>query len=105
VPILTLCNLVGGVTSSSTVKVTATDGYATTYTYAQLNAQGIATYDSSGNPVTATQPLTMIVAYFLNGASLSSSTGPLRTFIVGPEGLYSTGSLSAKMVAKIEILS
>jgi hypothetical protein len=104
VPIVTLLSRVGGVTSSNTVKVTASDGYATTYTYTQLNAQGISTYDSTGTAVNATQPLTMIVAYFLNDTNISSSNGPLRTMIVGSEGLYSTGSLSAKMVVKIEIL-
>ena len=40
VPMLTLCNLVGGVTSGNTVKVTASDDYAITYSYAQVNGQG-----------------------------------------------------------------
>ncbi|MFB3889360.1 MAG: hypothetical protein ACE14S_07705 [Candidatus Bathyarchaeia archaeon] len=104
VPMLTLCNMIG-LTSSSAVKVTSSDGYTTTYTYTQLNAQGVTTYDSSGNPVIATQPLTLILAYLMNGTSIPSADGPLRTMIVGPEGLYSTGSLSAKLVAKIEILN
>jgi hypothetical protein len=104
VPILTLCNLVGGLTSSNTVKVTASDGYTTTYTYAQLSGQGIATYDSAGNSVTPTQPMTMIVAYFYNGANLASGLGPLRTITVGPEGYYTTGSTSSKLVVEIDIL-
>ena len=104
VSISTLCNLVGGVSTSNTIKVTASDGYVTTYTYGQLSGQGIATYDSAGNPVNATKPLTMIVAYYLNGAPISSSNGPLRTILVGQDGFYSSGSASAKMAIKIEIL-
>jgi hypothetical protein len=105
VPMLTLCNLVGGVTSSQTVRVTASDDYAITYSYAQVNGQEITTYNSAGNPVTPTQPLTMIVAYYQDGASLPSGVGPLRIMIVGPEGLYASGSLSARLVVKIEVLS
>jgi len=104
VPILTLLDTIGGVTSSNTVRVTASDDYATTYTYEQLNGQGITTYDSEGNVVTATQPLTVIVAYYLNGTNLDSSAGPLRIITVGPEGYYTMGNLSAKMTVKIEIL-
>ncbi len=109
VPIMTLLNKVGGVAEGDTIKVTSSDEYSTTYTYAQVNspgtATGIAYYDSSGNPVTPTQAVTMIVAYFVNGTNLASAgTGPLRTMIVGSEGLYFTGNLSAKMAVKIEIL-
>jgi len=104
VPLLTLLDTIGGVTSGNTVRVTASDDYATTYTYDQVNGQGITTYDSEGNVVTATQPLTVIVAYYLNGANLDSSAGPLRIIAVGPEGYYTMGNLSAKMTVKIEIL-
>jgi hypothetical protein len=103
VSMVTLCNMVG-VTSSSSIKVTASDGYATTYTYGQLTGQGVATYDSTGAAVAATKPLTMILAYYLNGTAIASGTGPLRTIIVGEEGLYTTGNVNAKMVVKIEIL-
>ena len=95
----------GGVTSGKTVRVTASDDYAITYSYAQVNGQEITTYDSAGNQVTPTQPLTMIVAYYQDGASLPSGIGPLRIMIVGPEGLYASGSLSARLVVKIEVLN
>ncbi len=104
VPLLSLCNLVGGVTSSNAIRVTASDAYTTTYTYNQANGQGIATYDSSGKAVTPTQPLKVIVAYYLNGTALTSYDGPLRIITVGPEGYYTSGNLSARMVVKIEIL-
>ena len=103
VPIIDILNLVG-ITSSNTVKVTASDAYSSTYTYDQLMGQGIATYDSTGATATPTQGLTMIVAYYLNGASLASNVGPLRTMYVGPDGLYSSGNMNAKMVVEIEIV-
>lgn len=107
VPINTLLDLVGGVTSSQTVRATSSDEYTTTYTYEQLNGQGIATYDSNGTAVTPapTQLLKMIVAYYLNGTAIPSDAGPLRIITVGPEGLYTSGNISAKMVVKIEILN
>jgi len=104
VPIMTLLNYVGGVTSSNSAKVTASDNYTNTYTYQQLNGEGVATYDSTGSAVTPTQPLTMIVAWYLNSTALASNTGPLRTMYVGSEGLYSSGNMNAKMTIKIEIL-
>jgi DMSO/TMAO reductase YedYZ molybdopterin-dependent catalytic subunit len=105
VPILNLCNLVGGVTSSNTVRVSASDDYSVTYSYAQMNGEDITTYDSAGNQVTPSQPLTMIVAYYQNGTGLPSGVGPLRIMIVGPEGLYTSGSLNARLVVKIEVLN
>jgi hypothetical protein len=104
VPIMTLLNYVGGVTSSNSAKVTASDNYTNTYTYQQLNGEGVGTYDSTGSAVTPTQPLTMIVAWYLNSTALASNTGPLRTMYVGSEGLYSSGNMNAKMTIKIEIL-
>jgi hypothetical protein len=103
VQIMDILNLVG-ITSNNTVKVTASDNYTSTYTYAQLSGTGIATYDSTGATATPTQGLTMIVAYYLNGTSLASNVGPLRTMYVGPDGLYSSGNMNAKMVVKLEIL-
>ena len=104
VPILTLCNLVGGVTSSNSVRITGSDNFTSTLTYAQINAQGIATYNSAGVQVTPTQPITMIIAYYVNGTSIPADPGPLRVMFVGSEGLYTTGSLNARLVVKVEIL-
>jgi hypothetical protein len=104
VPILDLCDLVGGVTSGDSVTVTASDGYTSTYTYAQLNGQDIGTYDAEGNPLGATEPLTMIVAYHMNGEILSAEeTGLLRVAVVGPEGIITSGNVWAKFVAQIAI--
>ncbi|PVX24713.1 MAG: hypothetical protein CW691_06765, partial [Candidatus Bathyarchaeum sp.] len=105
VPILTLCDLVGGVSSGDTVKVTASDDYTSTIMYEQMNGQSIATYDMNGNPVEANQTLTMIVAYHLNGTVLPEDTGLLRIAVVGPEGVITSGNVWAKFAVKIEIIS
>ena len=103
VPIMTLLDLVGGVSSGDSVKVVASDNYNTTITYSQLNGEDIATYDSNGDTVTATEPLTMIVAYYVNGTAISEDSGPLRIAVVGPEGVITSGSVWSKFVVRIEI--
>jgi hypothetical protein len=86
------------------VKITGSDNFTSTLTFAQVNAQGIATYNSTGAQVTPTQPITMIVAYYVNGTSIPADPGPLRIMFVGTEGLYTPGSLNARLVVKVEIL-
>lgn len=103
IPIMTLLNLVGGITSGQNVTVTGSDGYKMTYTYQQLNGQGLNTYDpTTGNAESATQPLTMIVAYGFNGGPVPSG-GPLRIAIVGPQGLLTDGNKWASLVVNIQI--
>ncbi|MGD0330399.1 MAG: molybdopterin-dependent oxidoreductase [Nitrososphaeria archaeon] len=103
VPILTLLNLVGGITTNQNVTITGSDGYSMVYTYQQLNGQGLNTYDpTTGNPTSATQSMTMIVAYYRNGAALPSG-GPLTIAIVGPQGLLTDGNKWASMTEKIQV--
>lgn len=105
VPILTICNLVGGITSSNTIRVTASDKYQATYTYNQVNGQELNTYDPiTGDATQVTNPLTMMVAYYINGTSLPSSDGPLSIAFVGPQGLLTDGRLWTRLLVKIEIL-
>ncbi|MCW4017570.1 MAG: molybdopterin-dependent oxidoreductase [Candidatus Bathyarchaeota archaeon] len=104
VPILTLCDLVGGITSTQTLTVTASDGYSMVYTYDQANGIGFTTYDPvTGSEKEATQPMTMVANYFVDGEPLDSDDGPLRIGVSGPEGLLTEGHFWTKMVSKIEI--
>lgn len=105
VPILTLLNLVGGITNGENVTVTASDGYQTTFTYQQVQGQGLNTYDPTTRAVVQpSQSLTVIVAYYCNGTSLSSDKGPLTVAIVGPQGLFTNGFWWAYYLVKIEIV-
>jgi hypothetical protein len=103
VKLIDLCNLVG-ITSSNTVTVKASDSYTTTYTYDQVaNGNGFATYDASGNSATPTHPLYLILAYWYNGTNLASDSGPLKTMVVGVDGLITNGNIAAKLVVEIDV--
>jgi DMSO/TMAO reductase YedYZ molybdopterin-dependent catalytic subunit len=103
VPILTLLDLVGGISSGENVTVTGSDGYQITFTYQQVQGQGLNTYDpNTGAVVQPSQPLTVIVAYYCNGTSLASGKGPLTVAIVGPQGLFTDGKYWAYLLVKIE---
>jgi hypothetical protein len=106
VPFLTLLNLVGGITSSENVTVSASDGYQTTFTYQQLQGQGINTFDpKTGASVQTSQPLTVMVAYYCNSTNLASGTGPLSVAVVGPQGLLTNGFWWAYLLVKIQVIS
>ena len=104
VPLIALCNLVGGLGNGSNLLVTASDAYNMTLSYEQVNGNWT-TYDNvTGQPTRQTEPLTPILAYYYDDANLSSADGPLRLAIVGPEGLLTNSSFWVKSVIKIEIL-
>jgi hypothetical protein len=99
----TFLNLVGGMNSDNALRVTASDGYNKTLSYEEVNGE-FATYDvKTGQPVQHNQSLTPILAYHFNDANLSSSDGPLRLAIIGPEGLATSGPYWVKQVVKLEI--
>jgi hypothetical protein len=103
VPINTLCNLVGGIQKGQTLRVTGSDGYNITFTYKQVNGDFVTYNNVTGVKVAHNQPLTTILAYYLNGKNLTSN-GPLRFAIVGPEGLCTNSTYWVSYVVKLEIL-
>ena len=105
VALIDLLNAVGGVTSGQSVKLTASDGYVTTITYDQITSGGFSTYDTNGNPVTPTVKPTLVVIYSSNGTPLDSTTGPLEMGLLSSENFVSDGSLWARMLIKIDIVS
>jgi hypothetical protein len=105
IPLTTLCTLVGGVGNGSSLLVTASDNYSITLSYAQLNGNWT-TYNASGQLINQTQPLTPIIAYYMNDANITSAEGgPLQLAIVGPEGLITEGRYWVHYVVSIEIQS
>jgi hypothetical protein len=105
VPLIDFCNLVGGISNGSSIKVTASDNYTKTLSYDQVNGN-FTTFDPvTGQQVPHNQSLTPILAYYLDGANLSSNEGPLRLVIVGPERLATQSTYWVKFVVKMEILS
>ena len=106
VPILTLLNLVGGITSNENVTVTGSDGYQGTFTYQQVQGQGLNTFDpKTGAAVQPSHPLTVIAAYYCNDTSIAPGKGPLTVAIVGPQGLYTNGYWWTYLLEKIEVIA
>jgi DMSO/TMAO reductase YedYZ molybdopterin-dependent catalytic subunit len=107
VPLLTLCNLVGGITANNSLRITAIDNYTAALSYGQVVNGAYITYDNSTRQqVPHNQSLTPILAYYYNGTLLSHDDGsPLRLVIVGPEGLLTDSILWVKWVAKLEVIS
>lgn len=99
----TFCNLIGGLNANEALRITAFDNYTQTFSYDQVNGAFTTYNTTTGQLESHNQPLTPILAYYFNDANQSSSDGPLKLAIVGPEGLATTASLWTKMVAKMEI--
>jgi len=99
----TFLSLVGGMNSNNALRVTASDGYNKTLSYEEVNGE-FTTYNvTTKQPVPHNQPLTPILAYHFKDANLSSSDGPLRLAIIGPEGLATPSTYWVKQVVKLEI--
>ncbi len=94
-----------GFIEGQSAKVCSTDNKNTTYTCANLHGQDIAAYDANKNSVTPTQPLVMLVSYAINGTRMGSDVGPFRIITLGPEGYFTSGSMSARNVYRIEIIA
>jgi hypothetical protein len=106
ISLITFCNLVGGIQSNDTVRITAWDLYTMNFTYEQVNGDFITFDNMTGSDVQHNQSLTPIIAYYFNGQNVPSADGPLRLVIVGPEqGLVTYSTYWVKLVAKIEVLS
>ena len=86
VPLMTF---VGNVPSDSTFRVTATDGYSMNYAVEMVadTSEGV-----------------WVVAFMENGEYMPYDPGPLRIVRIGEDDPHFTSSLSARMVARIEVL-
>jgi hypothetical protein len=103
VPINTFCDMVGGLQNGYNVHIIASDGYTKIMTYGQVNGDLITYDNSTGVEVPHYQPLIPMLAYHYNDANVSSSDGPLRVAIVGPEGLCTQSTYWVKQVVRLEI--
>jgi len=97
-----LTDLVGGITPSNSIKITASDGYSMTYTYDQVMGD-ITIYSTSEEE--ADEPLTMVLAYEENGSLIPDEYGgPLRIAFIRSDTPITDGHFWIKYVNKIEIL-
>jgi len=103
VPINTFCEMIGGIRSGYSVHIIASDGYLKIMSYEEVNGAFV-TYDNvTGEEVQHNQTLTPMLAYHYNDLNLSSSDGPLRVAIVGPEGLCTNSTFWVKKVVRLEV--
>ena len=105
VALIDLVNAAGGVSSTQSVKITGSDGYSKTLTYDQVTSGGFTTYDTTGNPITATEKPVLTIVYSMNGAALDSTIGPLELGLLSSQSLVTDGSTWVKLIVKIEIVT
>ena len=104
VPVIDLCEMVGGMTSSDILFVSAEDGYSAVFGYDQVTGN-LDTYDPKTMAVTPHKELKLILAYKLNGEPLSEESGkPLRLAAVGSDDLLTEGHYWVKWVNKLEVV-
>ena len=97
-----ICDLVGGVTSSDVVLVSAPDGYLMAFDYDQVMGN-INTYDLDLHDASNGE-LKLILMYEQDGKPLSDNDGkPLRLAIVGPVTFLTEGHYWVKWVESIEV--
>ena len=101
-PLKDLCNLVGGINATDTVRVYASDGYMMVFTYDQVMGDFI-TYDPELREVPHRE-LEVILMYEQDGAPLMEYDGrPIRIAIVSKDKLLTEGHYWIKWVDKVEI--
>jgi len=98
-----LCASVGGLSSATSLRVTAVDDYAMVFTYDQVTGDFITFDPATGDEVQHTESLHMIFAYLKNGEPLPANEGPIRLVVLGPEGLITEGHNWVKLVVKVEV--
>ncbi len=109
VSVLYLCNQVGGISQTSNITVSGQGNNSFTY---DTISNGLhfndfyKTYDNiTGLERNQTQPLTLMLAYLVNGTALPSSSQPApRLVVVGPEGLLMDGS-GGRSVMQVSIVT
>ena len=103
VPIEYLCDLVGGIDESSTVWISAPDGYMMVFDYDQIKCD-FNTFDPEDLKEVPHGDLKLILTYEQDGELLPENDGrPFRVSIVGKEDLLTEGSYWVKWVDRIEI--
>lgn len=103
VPLEELCDLVGGINTTNTVWISASDGYLMVFTYDQVMGDFIA-YDPATMKEVPHRDMTVILMYEQDGTLLSEAMGgPLRIAIVSEDKRLTEGHYWVQWVDRIEI--
>ena len=104
VPVIDICDLVGGVARDEIVYLYAVDGYSAVFDYDQVRG-GLDTFDPETMKLVSHGDLEVILAYQQNGKPLSREYGkPLRLAVIGKENLLTEGHHWVKWINRIEIV-
>lgn len=99
-----LCDQVGGIDAGEEAMVTATDGWASTFKYEQMQTCDFKAYDRTTGDKIISDDLTVVIAYEVNGAPIDPTTeGPLWTVIICPPDQAVYGAYFVKWTNLIEI--
>ena len=104
VPLSKVCDLVGGISSENSLRVTAADDYAMIFTWEELEGNFITFDAATGDETPNEGGLIPALAFMYNGEPLDPNDGPIRLVVLGEEGLITEGHFWIKQVVKIEIL-
>ena len=98
-----LCNLVGGINATDTVRICASDGYLMVFTRDQVRGDFV-TYDPATMREVPHTDQEVLLMYEQDGSPLSEDTGgPLRVAIVSKGKLLTEGHYWVQWVDTIEI--
>ena|GEM_PF-921442 len=104
VPVIDLCQLVGGLTPSEAIMASATDGYSSIFDYDQIMG-GFITYDPKTMKEVSHGEIKLVLMYELDGKPLPQEDGkPLRLAIIGKDSLLTEGNMWIKWITKIEVM-
>ena len=106
VSLISLADLVGGINKANGVTIVAKDGYGMTFSYAQIVDHNFTAYDpATGDEVTPSRDLTVIVAYDRKGKSLGEDEGPLRLMVATPDpgGQIVDGHWTVKWLDRVSV--
>jgi DMSO/TMAO reductase YedYZ molybdopterin-dependent catalytic subunit len=105
IPLEDLCDLVGGITPSDVVFVSAADGYSMVFDYEQIQG-GVDTYDPATMRVVPHEELGLLLIFEQDGEPLRHEDGsPLRLAVVGNANLLTEGHWWVKWVSRIEVIN
>ncbi len=100
-----LCDMVGGMSESDILFVTAKDGYSSVYDYQQFRGE-FDTFEPGTMRQIPGGETRFLLMYEQDGAPLEHNDGrPLRIAIASPEGLLTEGHWWVKWVNRLEIRS
>ncbi len=105
VPIIELCDEVGGMSPSDIVYIYATDGYSAVFDYEQIMGD-LDTFDPETMKLVPHGKLNVLLEYEQDGKPLSHEYGkPLRLAIAGEGNLLTEGHHWVKWINNIEIIN